>query len=101
MPNAPANARPNNGPRAATDAAEQGRGKVMGVSRLVCIGGLAFAIAACGGEKKDEAAEAAAAVPAKLAGGLYEVSAEVTQLASTDNTTPAAKLKQGDKQVVK
>ena len=30
----------------------------MGVSRLVCIGGLAFAIAACGGEKKDEAAEA-------------------------------------------
>ena len=72
----------------------------MGVLKLACVGGLAFALAACGGEKKEEA-PAAAAVPAKLAGGLYEVSAEVTQLASTDNSTPAAKLKQGDKQVVK
>src|SRR6187549_2198176 len=73
----------------------------MGMSKLVCVSGLALALAACGGEKKDEAATAAAAIPAKLAGGLYEVSAEVTQLASTDNTTPAAKLKQGDKQVIK
>jgi hypothetical protein len=73
----------------------------MGMSKLVCVGGLALALAACGGEKKDEAAAAAAAVPAKLAGGLYEVNAEVTQLASTDNTTPATKLKQGDKQAVK
>jgi hypothetical protein len=71
------------------------------MSKLVCVSGLALALAACGGEKKDEAATAAAAIPAKLAGGLYEVSAEVTQLASTDNTTPAAKLKQGDKQVIK
>jgi hypothetical protein len=66
--------------------------------------GLALALTACGGEKKDEAAATAAtaeAAPAKLAGGLYEVSAEVTQLASTDNSTPATKLKQGEKQVIK
>lgn len=75
----------------------------MGVSKLACVGGLALALAACGGEKKDEGAATAtaAAVPAKLAGGLYEVSAEVTQLASTDNSTPATKLKQGEKQVIK
>ena len=36
-------------------------------------------------------------MPATLAAGLYEVSVEVTQLASTDNGTPATKLKQGDK----
>ena len=75
----------------------------MGISKLVCAGGLALALAACGGEKQDEAAAtaAAAAAPAKLAGGLYEVSAEVTQLASTDNSTPATKLKQGETQVIK
>lgn len=75
----------------------------MGVSKLVCAGGLALALAACGGEKKDEATAAAAAAeaPAKLAGGLYEVSAEVTQLASTDNSTPATKLKQGETQIIK
>ena len=72
----------------------------MGMSKLVCVGGLALVLAACGGEKKEEAA-AAAAVPAKLAGGLYEVSAEVTQLSSTDNSAPATKLKQGDTQVIK
>ena len=75
----------------------------MEFKKLVCAGGLALALAACGGEKKEEAAAtaAAAAVPAKLAGGLYEVSAEVTQLASTDNSTPATKLKQGETQVTK
>ena len=75
----------------------------MGITKLVCVSGIALALAACGGEKKDEAAAAAnaAAVPAKLAGGLYEVSAEVTQLASTDNSTPATKLKQGETQVIK
>jgi hypothetical protein len=61
---------------------------------------MALVLTACGGEKKEEAA-AAAAVPAKLAGGLYEVSANVTQLSSTDNSTPATKLKQGETQVVK
>ena len=75
----------------------------MGVSKLICAGGLALALAACGGEKKDEATAATAATeaPAKLAGGLYEVSAEVTQLASTDNSTPATKLKQGETQIIK
>ena len=75
----------------------------MGISKLVCAGGLALALAACAGEKQDEAAAtaAAAAAPAKLAGGLYEVSAEVTKLASTDNSTPATKLKQGETQVIK
>ena len=73
----------------------------MGMSKLVCVSGLALALAACGGEKKDEAAAAAAAVPAKLGGGLYEVSAEVTQLTSTDNSTPATKSKQGETQLIK
>lgn len=72
----------------------------MGMSKLAGVGGLAIALAACGGEKKEEAA-ATAAVPARLAAGLYEVTAEVTQLSSTDNTTPATKLKQGDTHVVK
>ena len=71
----------------------------MGLKKLACMGGLTLALAACGGEKKEE--PAAVAAPAKLSAGLYEVSAEVTQLASTDNSTPATKLKQGDKQVVK
>src|SRR5512139_3386032 len=72
----------------------------MGYVKLACIGGLALALAACGGEKEKEAA-AAAEPPAKLAAGLYEVSAEVTQLSSTDNSTPATKLKPGEKQSIK
>lgn len=67
----------------------------MGVSKLACAAGLALALAACGGGGTEKAAEEAA--PATLAAGLYEVSAEVTQLASTDNSTPATRLKQGDK----
>jgi len=71
----------------------------MGVSRLGCVGGLTLFLAACGGgEQKQATAEEA---PATLAAGLYEASAEVMQLASTDNTTPATKLKQGDKLVTK
>lgn len=73
----------------------------MRLRKLVCVGGLALALAACGGEKKEEATAEAGAVPAKLAGGLYEVSAEVTQLSSTDNSTPATKLKQGEAQVIR
>jgi uncharacterized protein DUF3617 len=72
----------------------------MGMSKWIGVAGLALALTACGGEKKQEAATAEEA-PATLAAGLYEVSAEVTQLASTDKTTPATKLKQGDKQVTK
>jgi hypothetical protein len=68
--------------------------------RVTCVAGLVLALAACGGgeQKKSEAVEKA---PAKLAAGLYEVNSEVAQLASTDNTTPATKLKQGDKQVTR
>jgi len=67
----------------------------MGMSKLACVGGLALAVAACGGETKQQAA--AEEVPATLAAGLYEVTSEVTTLASTDNSTPAIKVKQGDK----
>ncbi|HXG80913.1 MAG TPA: DUF3617 family protein [Sphingomicrobium sp.] len=66
--------------------------------KLTCAAALAIALAACGGEKKEAVVEEA---PASLAAGLYEVTAEVTQLASTDKTTPATKLKQGDKQTVR
>ena len=67
----------------------------MGISRLMPIAGLAVLLTACGSQQP--AAPAAEEAPATLAAGLYEVSAEVTQLASTDNTTPATKLKQSDK----
>ena len=70
----------------------------MGILKLTCTAGLALALASCGGEQKTEAVEKA---PAKLAAGLYELNAEVLQLASTDQTTPATKLKQGDKQVIR
>jgi len=72
----------------------------MGMSKLVCVGGLALALVACGGAKQEQAA-AAEEAPATLAAGLYELSAEVTQLASTDSSTPATKLKQGDKVTTK
>ena len=67
----------------------------MGMSKLVCVAAMALSLAACGGEQQQ--ATTAEEAPASLAAGLYEVSAEVTQLASTDKTTPATKLKQGDK----
>jgi hypothetical protein len=67
--------------------------------KLMCVSGLALALAACGGEKKEEAT--AKPIPATLAAGLYEVTSEVSTLASTDNTTPAIKVKQGDKVVAK
>lgn len=60
--------------------------------------GAAMMLAACGDNKpapaKEEAAEA-------LRPGLYELTSEVTALASTDKTTPFTKLKQGDKSVIK
>lgn len=67
----------------------------MGCWKLASTTGLALVLAACGGGKQEQAAEDQP--PATLAAGLYEVSAEVTQLASTDNSTPATRLKQGDK----
>lgn len=71
----------------------------MGMSKCIGIGGLALALAACGGEKKQEAA--AEEPPATLAAGLYELSAEVTELASTDKSTPATKLKKGEMSIIK
>lgn len=70
----------------------------MGMDKLMPIAGLAMLLAACGGEKPAPVKEEAAA---KLSPGLYEVNYEVTALASTDKTTPATKLKVGDKGVIK
>lgn len=69
----------------------------MGMLKLSCAAVVALALAACGGEQKAEVAEKA---PAKMTPGQYELTSEVTQLASTDNTTPATPLKVGDKQTV-
>ena len=60
--------------------------------------GAVVLLAACGPTVTPKQEEAA---PDKLADGLYEVSAEVTDLSSTDNTTPATPLKKGEKQVIK
>lgn len=75
----------------------------MGISKCIGVAGLALALAACGGEKKQEVAAAAAEeeAPASLAAGLYELSSEVKELSSTDKTTPATKLKKGDRTTVK
>ena len=70
----------------------------MARSKLLWVTSLTLVLAACGGEPQRPAAEEAAA---SLSAGLYEVNAEVTQLASTDKTTPATKLKQGDKLVTR
>ncbi len=71
----------------------------MGMSKCIGVASLAMALAACGGGKKQEAAVEEA--PAKLVAGLYELSSEVTELASTDKSTPATKLKQGEKSTFK
>jgi hypothetical protein len=71
----------------------------MGMIKLTPAATLAMLIAACGGNPaQSEEKEAAAA---KLSPGLYEVSYSVKSLASTDKTTPATKLKQGDKGVIR
>lgn len=69
----------------------------MGRITLMPVAGLALLLAACGGEKPAPVEEAAP----KLNAGLYELSSEVTQLTSTDRTTPATKLTQGAKEVIK
>jgi hypothetical protein len=58
---------------------------------------LAVATAACGGEAPKPAVEK----PKTLVAGEYEVVSEVTMLASADKTTPATKLKKGDKQTIR
>ena len=60
--------------------------------------GVAMMLTACGGEPAAPAKEEAANA---LKPGLYELSSEVTALASTDKTSPFTKLKQGDKTTVK
>ena len=67
----------------------------MGMIKLMGVAGLTMLLAGCGGEKPAPVEEKA--VAAKLSPGLYEVSYNVITLASTDQTTPATKLKQGDK----
>jgi hypothetical protein len=71
--------------------------EAMGMTKLMGVAGLTMLLAACGGEKPAPVEEAAA----RLSPGLYEVSYNVITLASTDKTTPATKLKQGDKGVIK
>ena len=56
--------------------------------------GMAGALAGCGSGEPAAPKQAAAAA---LSAGLYEVSSEVTALASTDNSTPATAAKQGEK----
>jgi hypothetical protein len=56
------------------------------------------ALAACGGEAPKPAA---VEKPKSLVAGEYEVMSEVTMLASADKTTPATKLKKGDKQTIR
>lgn len=61
---------------------------------LVMVSG-ALALAGCGAA--DTAAKSETTTAAKLGAGLYEASAEVTSLASTDKTKPATKLAIGGK----
>lgn len=63
--------------------------EVTGISGL----GVALLLTACGSEPTAPKQAAAAALQA----GLYEVTSEVTALSSTDNSTPATSVKQGDK----
>jgi hypothetical protein len=72
---------------------------MMGKIELIGLTSLAVALAACGGETKQQ--PAAEEAPAKLTAGLYELSAEVTDLSSTDKSAPATGLKKGDKVTVK
>lgn len=58
----------------------------------------AMLLAACGSEPAPPAKEKA---PETLAPGLYELTSEVTSVASTDNSTPATALKQGDTATVR
>lgn len=65
--------------------------------RIMIIATLVVASAACGGEAPKPAVEK----PKTLVAGEYEVVSEVTMLASADKSTPATKLKKGDKQTIR
>ncbi|MBA3666754.1 MAG: DUF3617 family protein [Sphingomonas sp.] len=58
----------------------------------------AMLLAGCDATETHKAADEMAV---KLKGGLYEVSSDVTKLASADNAAPATKLKQGEKLVTR
>lgn len=59
----------------------------------------ALLVAGCGGGTEEAAKDDAP--PASLTPGEYEVSSEILALTSTDKTTPATALKQGETAVVK
>ena len=54
-------------------------------------------LGACGGEAPKPPVEK----PQTMVAGEYEVASEVTMLASADKTTPATRLKKGDKQTIR
>ena len=60
--------------------------------------GAAIMLAACGSEASKPAA---VEKPKTMVAGEYEVVSEVTMLASVDKSTPATKLKLGDKQTIR
>jgi len=73
----------------------------MGMMKFVGVAGLALAIAACGSEAPKQEEAKTDEAPETMPPGLYDVSAEVVTLASTDKSTPKTKLKQGDKATAK
>lgn len=60
------------------------------MNKLIIAAGAAVLVAGCGGESPQQQNEAA---PAELSPGQYEASWNVSQLRSTDKTTPATNLK--------
>jgi hypothetical protein len=60
------------------------------MNRLIIAAGAAFLVSGCGGEEPQNKTAAAA----ELSPGQYEASWKITQLRSTDKTTPATNLKQ-------
>ncbi len=61
------------------------------MNRFVIAAGAVFLVSGCGGEEPQQNQSAAAA---ELSPGQYEASWKITQLRSTDNTTPATNLQQ-------
>ena len=68
----------------------------MGMIKMLPVAMTALALISCS-EKPAPVEETAAS----LSGGLYELSAEVTELTAADKGAPATKLKLGDKQLIK
>lgn len=66
----------------------------MGKAKGMALAAVGVMLGACSSQ---EPAKPNEAVAQSLAAGLYEASIEVTRLTSTDNTTPATKLKEGDR----